>query len=241
MKWIYIILIILAGLSAHAQNRVRGTVLSAENSAPLAGATVRIKNSTASVSAGEQGTFELNAGAAKELTLLVSFVGYDDRELELRLPLNNPLIIYLSDRTGMLSEVTVSTGYQEIPRERSTGSFAQVGNKLFNEQVSTDILSRLEAVAGSVSVDRATNPGGQLMIRGLSTIQGPKAPLVVVDNFPYDGDINNINPNDVENITILKDAAAASIWGTRAGNGVIVITTKRGKLNQPLVLSLIPM
>ncbi len=238
MKCIYIILLVLTGVSAYAQNRLSGTVLSAESGLPLPGATIRVKNSAASVSAGELGAFELNAGATRELTLLVSFVGYHARELELTLPLQKPVIVYLSSRNGMLSEVTVSTGYQEIPRERSTGSFAQVSNKLFNEQVSTDILSRIEAVAGSVSVDRATNSGGQLMIRGLSTIQGPKAPLVVVDNFPYDGDINNINPNDVENITILKDAAAASIWGTRAGNGVIVITTKRGKLNQPLVAEL---
>jgi TonB-linked SusC/RagA family outer membrane protein len=75
-------------------------------------------------------------------------------------------------------------------------------------------------------------------IRGLSTINGSQDPLIVVDDFPYDGDINNINPNDVESITILKDAAAASIWGTRAGNGVIIITTKKGKFNKPLSISL---
>lgn len=64
------------------------------------------------------------------------------------------------------------------------------------------------------------------MIRGISTINGPKSPLIVVDNFPYEGDISNINPNMVESITVLKDASAASIWGARAANGVIVITTK---------------
>jgi TonB-dependent SusC/RagA subfamily outer membrane receptor len=74
------------------------------------------------------------------------------------------------------------------------------------------------------------------MVRGLSTIQGPKAPLIVVDNFPYEGDISNLNPNIVENITILKDAAAASIWGARAANGVIVITTKGAKYNQPITV-----
>src|SRR5699024_4440750 len=76
----------------------------------------------------------------------------------------------------------------------------------------------------------------QLMIRGLSTIRGPKAPLIIVDNFPYDGELMNINPNIVENITILKDASASSIWGARAGNGVIVITTKKGELNRPVSL-----
>jgi len=74
----------------------------------------------------------------------------------------------------------------------------------------------------------------KIMIRGLNTIRGPKDPLIVVDNFPYEGDLSNLNPNDVENITILKDAAATSIWGAKAGNGVIVINMKKGKFNQPI-------
>src|SRR5690606_4584316 len=72
---------------------------------------------------------------------------------------------------------------------------------------------------------------------GISTLSGPTDPLIVLDNFPYEGDLENINPADVESITILKDAAAASIWGTRAANGVIVITTKQGKLGQPTKIS----
>src|SRR5699024_9508344 len=73
-----------------------------------------------------------------------------------------------------------------------------------------------------------------LTIRGISSIEGSKKPLIVVDNFPYEGEIENLNPNDVADITLLKDAAASSIWGARAGNGVIVITTKSGSFNQPL-------
>ncbi len=72
-----------------------------------------------------------------------------------------------------------------------------------------------------------------ISIRGRSTIKGNTQPLIVVDNFPFEGDINSINPNDIENITILKDAAAASIWGARAGNGVIVITSKKGRVAKP--------
>ncbi|WP_374949832.1 SusC/RagA family TonB-linked outer membrane protein [Mucilaginibacter sp.] len=87
-------------------------------------------------------------------------------------------------------------------------------------------------------MDRSTSKAGRILIRGLSTINGPSQPLIVLDNFPYEGDPNNINPNDVESITVLKDAAAASIWGSRAGNGVIVITTKKGRFNQPLSIEL---
>ncbi|RZJ20195.1 MAG: SusC/RagA family TonB-linked outer membrane protein [Acinetobacter sp.] len=75
------------------------------------------------------------------------------------------------------------------------------------------------------------------MVRGLSTLRGPRTPLIILDNFPYDGDLGLINPNDIEHITVLKDAAAASIWGARAGNGVIVITTKKSRLNQTLKVS----
>jgi TonB-linked SusC/RagA family outer membrane protein len=121
-----------------------------------------------------------------------------------------------------------------LPKERATGSFDILSNKLLNEQVSTNITDRLEAITNGLLVDRKTGTTPNFVIRGISTVLGAKGPLIVVDDFPYDGDINNINPNDVENITVLKDAAAASIWGAKAGNGVIVITTKKGKYNQPL-------
>ncbi|HUZ59435.1 MAG TPA: SusC/RagA family TonB-linked outer membrane protein, partial [Hanamia sp.] len=129
--------------------------------------------------------------------------------------------------------------FQYIPKERSTGSFDFIDNKTLNQQVGTNILDRLNGVASGILFDysKFTTPPQKnlnLSVRGLSTINGPQDPLIVLDNFPYDGDISNINPNMIESITVLKDAAAASIWGTRAGNGVIVITTKRGHFNQPV-------
>src|SRR5690606_685510 len=126
--------------------------------------------------------------------------------------------------------VRVNTGYQVLPKERATGSFTTVDQHIYNEQVATDIISRLEYITNGVSVFRNNaKASSQLMVRGISTISGPRGPLIVVDNFPYEGDLNNLNPNDVESVTVLKDAAASSIWGTKAGNGVIVITTKKGK------------
>src|SRR5690606_11416545 len=110
-----------------------------------------------------------------------------------------------------------------------------IDNELLNRRVTTNIIERLDGVAGSLIFNRDGHLMGnksQITIRGRSTINGNLSPLIVLDNFPYEGDINNINPNDIENITILKDASAASIWGTRAGNGVIVITTKKGSFNQ---------
>lgn len=215
---------------------LRGTVLG-ENEQPLAGATVTVKGNNRSAITDENGIFQL-MGVEDDAVLIISSVGYIP--LEYKLTGAKEIAIQLKVEIGELGGVSVkvNTGYQTLNKERSTGSFTSIDNKTFNHQVSTGIVSRLEGVANSFSVNRKGFGPGQIMIRGLSTINGPKSPLIVIDNFPYEGDINNINPNDVESITILKDAAASSIWGTRAGNGVIVITTKRGQFNQPVKIEL---
>jgi len=139
--------------------------------------------------------------------------------------------------TVMLEEVEVSTGYQTLPAERATGSFERVSEKLFNRQVSTDVISRLDGIMPGILFDRR-GISENLRVRGLSSIGlTDSRPLIILDNFPYEGDINAINPNDVASVTLLKDAASASIWGARAGNGVLVITTKKGRFDQPFQLS----
>lgn len=127
-----------------------------------------------------------------------------------------------------LTEVEiVSTGYERLPRERSAGSFDLLDNTLINRRVSKDILSRISDVSSGVVFNK-TRGDDQLTVRGVSTIYSNSDPLIIVDNFPYEGSFENINPNDVASISILKDASAVSIWGARASNGVIVITTKKG-------------
>jgi len=139
--------------------------------------------------------------------------------------------------TVLLQEVEISTGYQTLPAERMTGSFERVDEKLFNRQISTDIISRLDGIMPGLLFDKRGG-GERLMVRGLSSIGlTDSRPLIILDNFPYEGDLDAINPNDVASVTLLKDAAAASIWGARAGNGVLVITTKRGRFGQPFRLS----
>lgn len=146
--------------------------------------------------------------------------------------------VWLHETSQELEEVLVSTGYQMISKERVTGSFDFIQNSLLERQVAPDIISKLEGVSPAILFDKRNGAEGNFSVRGLSTITSSmKAPLVVVDNFPYEGDINDINPNDVENITVLKDAAASSIWGSRAGNGVIVITLKKGKTDSPFRLT----
>jgi TonB-linked SusC/RagA family outer membrane protein len=221
-------------LNLFGQQNINGKILNLQTGEGIQGATIRlIKNKTATNS-HNGGSFNIPVDSYPD-TLAISHVGYETAHLFLRnhaQTLN--LIIRLKPVTTTLQEVVVSTGYQTLPKERSTGSFTVLSNQKLNEQVSTDIVSRLEPITSGLVFNRTTSATPQIQIRGLSTINGPTAPLIVVDNFPYEGDITNINPNDVESITVLKDAAAASIWGTRAGNGVIVITTKKAKYNQPL-------
>jgi TonB-linked SusC/RagA family outer membrane protein len=211
---------------------IHGTVIN-EKGEPVAGVTVRIKGSNRGSTCDDKGNFLLTNVHQNEI-LEVSAIGFQPTEV--RLNGNKKLTVVLKSSINTLSGITVSTGYQEIPKERATGSFTQIDNAVLNEQVGTNILDRLNGVASGVSFDNKVSYQKKLgfTIRGLSSINGPQDPLIIVDNFPYDGDNNNINPNDVQSITILKDAAASSIWGARAGNGVVVITTKNGHFNQPL-------
>ena len=234
MKRILLVPMALCGIVVTAQQTVAGRVTDETTGAPVTGAAVTVNGSGTAALTDRKGDFRLTATAGS-IVLQVSHPEYETRSLSADLPLRSPLQMTLAPRARDIEEVSISTGYQKIPKERATGSFTTVSAKALEQQVSTGILERLESIAGGIMVDRGTSSAKtQIMVRGLSTIRGPKSPLIVVDNFPYEGDISNINPNFVESITVLKDAAAASIWGARAANGVIVITTKGSKFDKPL-------
>jgi len=203
---------------------------------PLAGATLKNLAVGIAVTTDVQGQFSLQGSNGDKVQ--VSFVGYTPYTFEIHQQ-QADLVITLNPLVSKLSEVAVvSTGYQTIPRERSTGSFEQLSREQLNNRVSTDILSKMDGMS-SVLFDKRNPSSTNLQIRGLYTLtQSISQPLIILDNFPYEGDVNNINPNDIENITLLKDAAAASIWGAKAGNGVIVINSKKGRFNQPTKVSI---
>ena len=202
-------------------------------------ATISIKGSNVSVSSDANGYFEIK-NADQDATLLIAGVNIEDYEIKIKGREDLGIIsVRLKIVEGENVEV-MSTGYQQLPKERATGSFSQPDKKMFNSRVSTDVLSKLEGITNGILFNTPGITGSrdaQISIRGRSTIFANSQPLVIVNNFPYEGDVRNINPNDVETITILKDAAAVSIWGVRAGNGVIIITTKQGKFDQPLQIS----
>lgn len=131
--------------------------------------------------------------------------------------------------------VTYSTGYQNIPKERATGAFSTVSSDMLNKRPVSNISTALQGLVAGMQTKENEDGSMNLLIRGSSSLFADRRPLVVVDGFPISAsDFSDINPNDVESITVLKDAAAASIWGARSANGVIVITTKKGKTNSKL-------
>ncbi|WP_339877933.1 SusC/RagA family TonB-linked outer membrane protein [uncultured Algoriphagus sp.] len=224
----------------HAQKSkiLQGTVSSSEDGLPLPGASIQVQALSLLVISDENGEFEMELDEGT-YELSVSFIGFETWKSTVKVPTREPLSILLISKGLELEGVEVlSTGYQELPKERITGSFVGIGNELVNRSNSPDIISRLANVTSGLIVNPMAGEGEQLSIRGRGTLYASTQPLIVVDNFPYDGPIENINPNDVESVTVLRDAAAASIWGARAGNGVIVITTKNGAYNQPIQVSL---
>ncbi len=203
----------------------------------MVGAVIQVDGTKKGATTDDNGDFEIK-GVDKEVTLVVSFVGYGTRKISIGGRKDLAIALHIVSLEMAQVSVTVNTGYQSLPKERATGSFTQIDNATLNQQVGSNILDRLNGVTSGVLFDYSKIPSDQkklnFNVRGLSTINGPQDPLIILDNFPYEGDLSNINPNIVESITVLKDAAAASIWGTRAGNGVIVITTKKGRFNQPV-------
>ncbi|MEO6231771.1 MAG: SusC/RagA family TonB-linked outer membrane protein [Ferruginibacter sp.] len=232
---IFFIMCLATTNMAYTQTIIHGKVTDAQTGGAVAGVSIIALQSKSSTVTADDGSFSLTVNTGKD-RLELTHVNYSVKTVSLNAATPTPLLISIQQTSKELDEVIVNTGYQQLPKERATGSFNLISNKLYNEQTGTNVLERLEGISNGLIFDRkaGNNSNANIVIRGLSTIQGPKAPLVILDNFPYDGDINNINPNDVDNISILKDAAAASIWGTRAGNGVIVITTKKGRFSQPV-------
>lgn len=210
---------------------VTGKTTNPEHQA-MAGVNIRIKDTEQATISDTYGNFTIKYVDPKS-TLIASFIGF--KTLELPVEAQQFMTLEMTPYSEKLDDVqiTANTGYQSLSKERATGSFEVVNRKELDQRVGPDIMSRLEGIT-TLQFDKSAGINRPKMtIRGLSSINGIQDPLIIVDNFPYEGDIKNLNPNDVESVTILKDAAAASIWGSRAANGVVVITTRKGHYNRP--------
>lgn len=221
---------------------VKGKVVN-EKGEPVI-ATIAVKGTAVIVSTNDKGEFEIK-NIDENAVLIITGVNVDPYEVKVN-GRSDLSTLVVKNKVTQNEEVIINTGYAKISAERFVGSYSQLTKTEYEKRSGMDIISRLEGTVTGVLLDKTKTGVSQLraiQIHGLSTIpineQSPSpAPLIVVDNFPYKQDLSTINPNDVENITVLKDAAATSIWGAQAGNGVIVITTKRAKYNQPLQITL---
>ncbi|SMC86897.1 SusC/RagA family TonB-linked outer membrane protein [Pedobacter africanus] len=200
---------------------VKGTVTDAETGKAIPGVTITLKGTKRLVIADEQGNF-IFSDVPEDGILVFSNIGYVSSEVNAAAKLMVKLVPF----NQMLENVVVSTGYQSLPRERAAGSFGVIKQATLDKRSNVNILSYLEGQVPGL----LTGADGRITIRGQSTlVNANKDPLIVLDGFPIERSVESINPNDVESITVLKDASAASIWGVRAANGVIVIQTKRGQ------------
>ncbi|MCK0131638.1 SusC/RagA family TonB-linked outer membrane protein [Flavobacteriaceae bacterium F08102] len=211
------------------QQRIKGKVVD-NNGSPLPGVTVLIKGTSTGVETDFQGRFELAAKIGDVLSF--SYVGFVTQTVKV---VNTDAIsIALKEDISALQEVVlVSTGYQRIEKDQMTGAVSGVTEKQYKqrESVSGDFLESLEGKIPGLVYNPQT---GELTIRGVSTFDAVKKPLIVLDGFPTEIDLRTINPNDIVSVNVLRDAAAASIYGVRASNGVIVVETKRGKSGKPV-------
>ncbi|RAJ06694.1 TonB-linked SusC/RagA family outer membrane protein [Chitinophaga skermanii] len=222
-------------MASNGQNSIKnieGRIVSSTNE-PIIKATIKVLHEKTVAISSNDGFFSIPVERNQGI-LVISCIGYSTKEITFDANINAKVNIVLTTNSTALNEVSVSNGYQVISKERATGSYNFVSNQDVNRRVSTNILDRIENMTNAVQFNRKFSNEPSITIRGINTILSDQNPLIIVDNFPYLADINTINPNDIESITILKDAAAAAIWGSNAGNGVIVITTKKGNYNQKM-------
>lgn len=243
--------IIQKGLTSDTAITIRGKVLSPEGTS-LGGAVITVKGTRFGTAAGANGNFEIR-DVPTPSTLVITFVGYETNEMRVTGE-TDYFLIKMNPSKETLDEVTVSVvnnGYQKLPKERSTGSYSIITAKELEKMPVANLVQRIEGLAtglqpkitagdnsfvyqgltqGIASTTRNIGRNDyDVNVRGNTTMLGERMPLIVVDGFPTEFDIKTLNPADIEQITILKDAAAASIWGARAANGVIVIDTKKGR------------
>ncbi len=227
-----LVIMLYINIAVHAQTiAVRGTVVSQDDNEPIPGAMVVIKGSQTGSVTEIDGTFTIQASVGD--VLAVSFVGFVTQDVTVTAG-QNDITIALPYSTSDLTEVVV-VGYGSQTKKEITGAVQSVNSKELQDLPVSSVAQKLQGRLAGVQINQTTGRPGQGMnvrIRGQLSVSGGSAPLYVVDGFPITGDINAINPDEIEDITVLKDAASTSLYGSRAANGVVLITTKSGRAGE---------
>ncbi len=214
-----------------AQKKITGKVTDAESGIGLPGATIQVKGTNKGTSSDANGAFTLDVPSGA--TLVISSIGY----VAVEEVVGNRSIIEVAMQSDAkaLSEVVV-TGYATQRKKDITGAVTTVSAKELTAVPSASVTQMLQGRAAGVTVGNDNSPGGGTMVRvrGFGSINN-NSPLYIIDGTPTQGTLNQINPNDIETMQVLKDASAASIYGARAANGVVIITTKKGSSGEPKI------
>jgi TonB-dependent starch-binding outer membrane protein SusC len=247
------LLAILCGVAltstAYAQNTIKGTVLDGDGQ-PVPGATVVVKGTSEFVISDATGAFTVTSKRELPFSLLISSIGFKQQELQIYEVTDEPAEVTLQI-DNVLDEVVV-VGYGTQKRSDLTGSISSVSSSVLKQPISSVDRALQGAVTGVQVTQTSGQPGGgsSIRIRGGSSIQGGNEPLYVIDGFPVyntsatagvssGSEVNplaSLNPSDIESIDILKDASATAIYGSRGANGVVIITTKKGKADENTII-----
>ena len=221
---------VASSLAQQQTVKVTGQVVD-QDGEPLIGATVKVKGTNVATVTNLDGEFEVNASS--NATLVISYIGYKDLEIAVRGRSALGEIKLESDAVGLEQVVVVGYGVQK--KADLTGSVAVVNAEELKRVSNSNISTMLEGKVAGVQITSDGQPGADpsVRIRGIGSF-GSTAPLYVVDGVPMGTTIRDFSPNDIETIQVLKDASAGAIYGSRAANGVVIITTKNGKKDQPL-------
>ena len=231
----FLLFCLLIGIGlAHAQTtNVTGTVISTEDNEPVIGASIVVKGTTIGTVTDMDGAFTLSVPSSAK-TLVISFVGMKTQEVAVK----QNLRIFLEPDNQMLDEVMV-VAYGTAKKSAFTGSASTVSSEEIGKIQSSNVANALSGKVSGVQLNNASGQPGSttptIRIRGISSINASNDPLIVLDGVPYDGDMNNIASQDIESMTVLKDAASNALYGARGANGVIIITTKKGNVGKAQV------
>lgn len=229
----FLILMFLLSFNVSAQVTVTGTVSDANG--PIPGANVNLKGTKSGTSTSFDGNYSISVPSNS--VLVFSFIGFKNKEVAVNG--QTKINVLLEEDTNTLKEVVV-IGYGTQIKEAVTGSVATLGGKDLNEVASANITQALQGrLAGVELTQTSSKPGAamQIRIRGTRSLTGSNDPLVVLDGVPFAGSIGDINPTDIKSVDILKDASATAIYGSRGANGVILVTTLKGRKNQKATFS----
>ncbi|SNR27664.1 TonB-linked outer membrane protein, SusC/RagA family [Maribacter sedimenticola] len=217
----------LISLGISAQEKTISGVITDNSGIPLPGVNIVIKGTNTGTSANFDGEYSIDASAGQ--TLVFSSIGY--KPLELLIGANSTYDISMEEDSALLDEVVV-VGYGTTKKSDVTGSIVSVSSEDINSRPVNNAIEAMQGKAAGVDISSNERPGsiGSITIRGQRSLSASNAPLYVLDGIPLiSGGIDNINPTDIESIDILKDASATAIYGSRGANGVVIVTTKRGK------------